>query len=95
VALALGMLATGKYDVAFWTVQPVNQFVEQQGIRCFVHDLDTDDMMRRVQNKWEHTVSGKVHSQYDVTKKGWNVDVNSQRKGLFCFKKSMNITPKS
>jgi len=30
-------------------VNPVNEFVERQGIPCYVHDLDTDDMMRRVQ----------------------------------------------
>jgi hypothetical protein len=30
-------------------VNPVNEFVERQGIKCFVHALDTDDMMRRVQ----------------------------------------------
>jgi UDP:flavonoid glycosyltransferase YjiC (YdhE family) len=50
VALALGMKEKG-YDVAFWTVRPVNEFVERQGIRCMVHDLDTDDLMRRTQTK--------------------------------------------
>ena len=30
-------------------MNPVNEFVERQGIPCYVHDLDTDDMMRRVQ----------------------------------------------
>jgi len=51
VALALGMIATGEYDVCFWTVRPVNEFVERQGIRCLVHDIDSDDMMRRVQTR--------------------------------------------
>eukprot|EP00613_Pedinella_sp_CCMP2098_P026046 CAMPEP_0171702948 /NCGR_PEP_ID=MMETSP0991-20121206/11872_1 /TAXON_ID=483369 /ORGANISM="non described non described, Strain CCMP2098" /LENGTH=685 /DNA_ID=CAMNT_0012292333 /DNA_START=62 /DNA_END=2119 /DNA_ORIENTATION=+ len=50
VALALGMVGRG-YDVAFWTVRPVNAFVERQGLKCMVHDLDTDDLMRRVQTK--------------------------------------------
>lgn len=48
VALALGLRAAG-YDVAFWTVRPVNRFVESHGFRTILHDLDTDDMMRRVQ----------------------------------------------
>lgn len=32
-----------------WQVIPVNEFVERQGIKCYLHDLNTDDMMRRVQ----------------------------------------------
>lgn len=38
-------------EVAFWTVIPVNEFVERQGIKCYLHDLNTDDLMRRVQMK--------------------------------------------
>ena len=47
VALALGMKEKGNYEVAFWTVRPVDEFVKRQGIECYVHDLDTDDLMRR------------------------------------------------
>jgi sterol 3beta-glucosyltransferase len=50
VALALGMAKRG-YEVAFWTVRPMDAFVEKHGLRCFVHELNVDDMMRRVQTK--------------------------------------------
>jgi UDP:flavonoid glycosyltransferase YjiC (YdhE family) len=58
VALALGMLERGDYEVAFWTVRPVNEFVERQGLPCMVHDLDTDELMRRVQTK----INAGVHA---------------------------------
>jgi hypothetical protein len=51
VALALGMKERGGYEVAFWTVKPVDEFVKRQGIPCYVHDLDTDVLMRRTQTK--------------------------------------------
>ena len=41
------MKEKGNYEVAFWTVRPVDEFVKRQGIECYVHDLDTDDLMRR------------------------------------------------
>jgi hypothetical protein len=51
VSLALGMKQKGGYEVAFWTVRPVDEFVKRQGIQCYVHDLDTDALMRRTQVK--------------------------------------------
>jgi len=47
--------------VAFWTVRPVHEFVERQGLRCFVHALDTDDMMRRVQVKVRAIQTAETH----------------------------------
>mmetsp|Transcript_40771 Transcript_40771/g.93810 ORF Transcript_40771/g.93810 Transcript_40771/m.93810 type:complete len:626 (-) Transcript_40771:234-2111(-) len=55
VALAIGFRERG-YDVAFWTVRPVNQYVERQGFKCYVHELDTDELMRRVQLKVDKIV---------------------------------------
>ena len=51
IALAAGMLERGGYEVAFWTARPVDELVRKRGIKCFVHDLNADDLMRRTQIK--------------------------------------------
>lgn len=67
----------------------MNEFVERQGIPCYVHDLDTDDMMRRVQlriNKGEGAgVLGRGFGFFSVIQEVMKVLVALKPKRLTRF----------
>ena len=48
ISLAEGMVKQN-YEVAFWTARPVDVLIRSRGFKCFVHDLDTEALMRRTQ----------------------------------------------